>query len=934
MPNRNYVKIGNILKRSICSNSDDKQYIVYHEAGTQNEVSTNYHRLNNLLESELGNKDPRITDNIRQYTRIFKNNISSIENASTYCTEALNIIEKLNAIDESFADKFASEFASYIVPYVDSSSLNDIKERALSERYAFSSNQKQSLVEAANNNIAADRIIANNERMCKRFYMENEITKLNTNSMESVVEKCADMIDTYSIPTYAKLNTCIEEMVYIVGKDGIKCDKGQLVKSITENFLLRYPSLSNKEINGYKKALYENCTITDEEAELAVKIFNPQDDNSITSYIDSYLISNEKDISDIDNIIENLDVVDPIDIIYHFIFILKLIYATYKADTFTLDDENYLKLVKDLFIKISEIAIDGKISRDNIFSIIDKTQEYLNTLNYSSADMQDTINKISAFKDAANKGIGKLKDFCAISYSDSNVEIMQQLNHEAAEVMPLNEFKIFKFHNLVNAAFHLDRFLANKIKGFRLKNMTKKKKFIRKAKNILFGENARIDYTKFDINDYISENGRCDITVDQYYVDEADELEANNFLAEACKEYNHILENNGDYDTKAYYIMNPGVAEIHVEASTGIELTEDEKIEASKHIDPLFETYLNDVEETYNLMEGYINPENRTLEETLSKCFEENDNLTVEHYKMIMECLQYLNVDESIIESFTDNFKRYRYNYLVENEIVTEASDTDYLMEEGEINYTKQNFIKENDVPVNIQLEAYKILINVLEAAPTINKPKLNIKKPNIKVPKIGASNNKTTLNGDKVDGEKKFGGINLNSLRLSLEGLKSSFKNFNQKQQEASKKADFQSRQFSKALKNAFISDKRESIIKGSVIPSFSKLCRWGLVLAGLGIITHNPIVPAIAAIGAFGVSKHLTKQERLLLLDDIETELEVVDKELQMADSKNQMKKYRALLKYKKDLQRQYQRIKYNIRVGKDILPGSEVGTPHNND
>ena len=51
-------------------------------------------------------------------------------------------------------------------------------------------------------------------------------------------------------------------------------------------------------------------------------------------------------------------------------------------------------------------------------------------------------------------------------------------------------------------------------------------------------------------------------------------------------------------------------------------------------------------------------------------------------------------------------------------------------------------------------------------------------------------------------------------------------------------------------------------------------------------------------------------------------------------MADSKNQIKKYRALLKYKKDLQRQYQRIKYNIRVGKDILPGSEVGTPHNND
>ena len=44
--------------------------------------------------------------------------------------------------------------------------------------------------------------------------------------------------------------------------------------------------------------------------------------------------------------------------------------------------------------------------------------------------------------------------------------------------------------------------------------------------------------------------------------------------------------------------------------------------------------------------------------------------------------------------------------------------------------------------------------------------------------------------------------------------------------------------------------------------------------------------------------------------------------------------MKKYRALLKYKKDLQRQYQRIRYNVRVGKDILPGSAAGIGKDND
>ena len=61
---------------------------------------------------------------------------------------------------------------------------------------------------------------------------------------------------------------------------------------------------------------------------------------------------------------------------------------------------------------------------------------------------------------------------------------------------------------------------------------------------------------------------------------------------------------------------------------------------------------------------------------------------------------------------------------------------------------------------------------------------------------------------------------------------------------------------------------------------------------------------------------------------MDDIEVELDVIDKEISNAESKNQMKKMRALMKTKKDLQRQYQRIKYNIRVGQDLLPAG-VGT-----
>ena len=179
------------------------------------------------------------------------------------------------------------------------------------------------------------------------------------------------------------------------------------------------------------------------------------------------------------------------------------------------------------------------------------------------------------------------------------------------------------------------------------------------------------------------------------------------------------------------------------------------------------------------------------------------------------------------------------------------------------------------------------------------------------------------------------FKGININSIRLFLKGLNSKMSKMSQKERELSKQLDANFRRFVKAMKDALISDRREAIIKGSVIPSFSKCLKIAGALAGIGKVAaigtgaaFNPVAPLVIALAGFAMSKRLTKKERLLLLDDIEIEIEVLDKEIANAESQNQIKKLRALLKYKKDLQRQYQRIRYNVRIGKDILPNSSVG------
>ena len=127
----------------------------------------------------------------------------------------------------------------------------------------------------------------------------------------------------------------------------------------------------------------------------------------------------------------------------------------------------------------------------------------------------------------------------------------------------------------------------------------------------------------------------------------------------------------------------------------------------------------------------------------------------------------------------------------------------------------------------------------------------------------------------------------------------------------------------FVQNLQRAMVSDRREAIIKGSVIPSFSKSIKIALGLAGLGVATGGPAVPIITALGAFACSKNLTKKERALLLDDIVIEIEVLDKEIQVAENNNNYKKMRELMKTKRELERQYARIQYNVRVGKDIIP-----------
>ena len=333
----------------------------------------------------------------------------------------------------------------------------------------------------------------------------------------------------------------------------------------------------------------------------------------------------------------------------------------------------------------------------------------------------------------------------------------------------------------------------------------------------------------------------------------------------------------------------------------------------------------------------------------------ESPAFSMEQFELALEAMSIIGTEKSKVELFANEFVDFNFDNAIVNQKINESYG-DLSKLEDKVKLLVESWTPMEEVSLADKIEAYQYLQSIFEYSfpdssddddddedEDDEEEEKKTSKPEVKKPKVGGAVEKKdekkatpNINDVKIPESDKSGGTKaqkiLANIKLGLNGLKTKIKDLDTKQKEACRNLDNAGRAFATATKNALVSDNREAIIKGQVVPSFSRCIKGAIILAG---VAHFYLPAAvIGAIGALALSHKLTKTERLLLLDEIETELEVVDKELQIADSNNQTNKYRELLKIKKNLQRQYQRIKYNVRVGKDILPGSAVGVPNSAD
>ena len=927
------LSFGIINKRSLCKNEDlnnenivresviksnlsnlDRQ--IHHDLTLQ-EASNNKGKINHLSYNKSS-----ISPVLEKYYNQFIANINNSVNADLFINEAIYLISEINNLNREYANKITTDIISDIIPKVSINELNRIQYKLNENFYGhLTESQLDKLNTCIKNNIVADRILENHNRLSKRFNIENEIASIRSKGLERTIESVCDILDTYKIEPYQKLNICIEEMTYILSKNGIKYDKSKLVREALEDIIL-VNELDLHTLKGYNKALKESYILEQDDISQVSNIISNDicNKDNINSYIDGFMINPNKDYTSL--IALSIKIAKESSLIDIYNNIDKLIFLLRKCCVMNIINEEDAKSCLDGFV--DTIVNREDINEDCINRIISKIynccQDNRFCAKYSIPDNQYKSDYIKDY--CENSIIPMLQSDKTMYYDKYNLEAMQYFANEST-IMTINEFKRLRLSNLIIAARNFNNLLKVKRRKKALENKGKLIRAIAKARNVLFGENASIENIENHIGSILTENNIPDICVCIYEYNDSSEEELKNFLLEACKEYNDTLAINSNNDIRAYYIMNCNCAEVHIRENIQI-IDEDSTIERELSFEENY--YINEFSETIELM-NRISSNN--IPDINSFILEFNKRgLDKEAFEVALEAMSILGISEQEVNAFKamvdiEGIDEINYEPIDQNMIISELD----------------------------RLVAYDALSSILEVAPKMEKPKVGAaywedddddedddEEENEKKDKDTKKEDKKETNNDNKPGnnnnesnnddksEKTFG-TSLNKLKLGLLGIKQKFDTLNQKGKEGARNFDNASRVFTKGLKDAMISDRREAIIKGSIIPSFGKCIKIGIGLAGIAVFTH-PIIAIITAIGGFAISKHLTYKERMLLLDDIEVELDVVEKEISLAESRNQMNKYRQLQKYKKELQRQYQRIKYNVRVGKDILPGSTVG------
>lgn len=761
-----------------------------------------------------------------------------------------------NSKSKSDCNKVVNILCNKVLPNVE----NLKRARQLIDRKYNSINIDNKLIDECNVLIACDRV-ANNQIKLEKLYDINGYLKQNCSSSdrESIIDSIyglSSMIDSLNIELDIKYNLALENVLYSLNKNHISIDRKTIIETITEYFVMNH----TENIETIKEILSETVYYKDEDKiDINLDIEEPEEGE------ETILEASINPVRDIINKLKktpNLTgsaVKSAINKIY-----------TKSADNIISETPNFLSWIRQLILYSSfsiniylgclvlfvDKFIQMSLQRKETDKFISKMRNERDKVEkkLKTIKSKEAETRLHEYLDALDNNIKKLEDYKENLYSERELANMnEQQQIDLRTFLGENVVSMDEF--ITNHSFMVDRNLKTATAEFS------------KITNSMYG------YLKDDIKmipnngsfkdpnhiiTSLDSDGRLLIPISYIYY--------KNFTGEIEDVINLIvdrIENKLEDYFSIIYDKDDEFFKIFLSYDFVLRYDKEQDSE------DIHSDYLNEMNLILSLTEQV--EQFNSYKDTLDYLYDAIDTLDDNDFDNIT-CIVTSKQDtlerDNLIKLY-NNYKSHLYK-----------SDTPGKYRLGsclEENISKLKNMESLDENTN-RYEVYNKLAKINEGLEAINETSLK------------------------------------NNIMIAREKLKKAALKLSDKEKTMSKQLDNALANFNDNIQTKLSNKNREAVIKGRILPSASTTLKIALA-SGVAAL-FNPALAVIGALGALGASAAGTKKEKQFILDEIDIQLKLVEKKIQLAENNNDMKALEQLLKIEQKLKREKQRILYRLK------------------
>ena len=759
-----------------------------------------------------------------------------------------------NSKSKSDCNKVVNIICEKVLPNVE----NIKKARQLIDKKFPHLDINNKLIDECTMLIACDRVINNQVKLSKLYDVDKFIKEnCHTDNEESIIDciyELSSMIDSIDIDLDIKYNLALENILYSLDKNHIHIDRKTILENITEYFIMNH----REDLDTIKDILSEAVYYKDEDKEGID--FDIEIDDEEISIEEPILEASKNPVKDIINGLKKAPELTQSAI-------KGAVTKIYTKSPNNIIDEtpNFLSWIRQ-GILFSTLGVNIYLGCVVLF--VDKFIQL-------TLQRKETDKFLTKFKNERNKVQKKLDSAKTETTKKRLQEYLNTLDDNINKIEDYRE-KLYserELDNMNEQQISLREFLEEDV--LTIDEFIKEHSFIVKRNlKIAHDEYTRIMNSMYN---YLNEKNHMidvDITQPQSILSN---LDSDNrlFIPISCLEYTQFtgdieqliddivnrIENKTEKDFTLFYEKDNEFVKMYLSYDYKIRYDRDTE---SIHQDLLKEMNLIlSLEEQCKELESYQDPID-SIYDALED-LDENDFDNITNIALSEKGLINLDSLYSLYETYrkelhkSDNISKYRM--------------TSCLQE-------NMNKIKNANI-INEEMNRFETFNNLIR----LNEGLQAIQETSVK-----------------------------NNILIAKEKLKKAALKFSDKEKMMSRQLDNALANFNDNLQTKLSNKNREAVIKGRILPSASTTIK--IALASGVAAMFNPVFAVIGALGALGASAAGTKKEKQFILDEIEIQLKLVEKKIQLAESNNDMKALEQLLKTEQKLKREKQRILYRLK------------------